>query len=136
MVLCHETLTIQNDQMQELQWDGKKASLEGDLPDADAKVCEPNQNTEKATRLLAKVYDKYGYVGKVMLDIDREVDDRCALMEDTAMVIEAAEKTEKTEVAAMKLGSAWERHRNVAVICDKVLGEVNVAMEEWTSTVS
>ena len=63
---------------------------------------------------LGRIFEKYEEVGKHMLDVDLEVDDTCDMTNDTAkMGMEAAEKT---EMAAMTLEKARERHRNVAQV--------------------
>ena len=91
-------------------------------------MSELNESTDKAMSHLAKIYEKYAEVGKEMSDVDK-----CVTTDDAAkMVTEAAEKT---EVAAVKLGKAWERHRDVAEVYDTVKGEMNAALEELTTVV-
>ena len=95
---------------------------------------------------LANIYEKYKEVGREMLDVDRDVDDNCDLMDDaTKMVVEAADVADdaakmviaaakKTEVTTMKLEKAWEKPRNVAEVYDKVEGDMSAELVELKST--
>ena len=82
--------------------------------------CGLVENTEKAMTYLAKIYEKYEDAGTEVLDVNREVDDKCDLMDEADDAAKMVTEAEKTEVAAM-MEKAWERHRNVY---DKVGGNV------------
>ena len=87
--------------------------------EANDKVWELNENTEKAMTHLAKIHEKYEEVGKEKLDVDREVDDKCYVMHRAVkMVIDAAKNGQRGDRedpgGCHEAGACVQKHRNVA----------------------
>ena len=104
------------DQLQELNCLRKTHQSQGEAND---NVWSFNGDTGKATLHLAKISETNVDVGMMMVDVDREVDEKC-------------EKMEAAERWSSRRRRRWrKKHRDVAEVHDKVEGEMNVALREW-----
>ena len=106
--LVSRGLTIQKDLVHKFQriQDGNKASLRKTYhtqTEANEEVWELNESTEKATSQMAEIFETYEAVGKDVLDVDWEIDDKCDMTDVAAkMVMEAAETADEAAKMVME----------------------------------
>ena len=98
--------------------------------DANDKAWSPMKILKEPCFICAKICEKYEDDGKDMVNVDREVDEKCEMIDDAAkMVIEKAEEVART------LEKSRERHHNVVEVYDTVECDINLAVQELKAVV-
>ena len=130
--LVSKSLVLQ-EQLKEPQkvLDGKKASLRKTYKTqtvANNSVWVLSENTEKPMSQCTKIHEKYEDVGKKLVDVDHEVEEKAELIAHKMGMFKQAAR--EADDATKRLRMARERHRNVAKVYDKVEEEVNETLGE------